>query len=112
MPAVNPSAVLEMSEGLVKAAKQEAKRGKQKRTGKRQNMRCVGGMQWEDPTLEEWDPSEFWWAVVGSCGSGGQWWQQWAVVGCGGLWWAVVGSSGLWWAVVGCGGLWWVQTVA
>ena len=59
MPAVNPSAVLEMSEGLVKAAKQEAKRGKQKKTGKRQNMRCVGGMYWEDPTLEEWDPSEW-----------------------------------------------------
>ena len=58
MPAVNPSAVLEMSEGFVKAAKQEAKRGKQRRTGKKQNMRCVGGMMWEDPTLEEWDPSE------------------------------------------------------
>ena len=78
MPAVNPSAVLEMSEGLVKAAKQEAKRGKQKRTGKRQNMRSVGGMQWEDPTLEEWDPSE----------------SRWAVVGCGGQWWAVVGADG------------------
>ena len=93
MPAVNPSAVLEMSEGLVKAAKQEAKRGKQKRTGKRQNMRCVGGMQWEDPTLEEWDPSESRWAVVGCCGSGGLLWQWWAVVavvGCG-------GSGGLLW---------------
>ena len=89
MPAVNPSAVLEMSEGLVKAAKQEAKRGKQKRTGKRQNMRCVGGMQWEDPTLEEWDPSESRWAVVGSDGP----------------WWAVVGSGG-------SSGQWWVQTVA
>ena len=87
---MNPSAVLEMSEGLVKAAKQEAKRGKQKRTGKRQNMRCVGGMQWEDPTLEEWDPSESRWAVVGS---GGQWWQWWQ-------WWAVVAVV----AVVGSGG--------